>query len=103
MWGDQPPPLNCRVSGCVFPAAFFPWAKDMTGHASRLLVAVLVALSVSHAVAWDVARTPPMGWNSWDYWHCAVNATILMDSAKAFVNYGLAKVGCVSPPSFGSE
>jgi hypothetical protein len=40
---------------------------------------------------------PPRTFGSWDYWHCAVNATVLTDAAKAFVTYGLAKAGCVPP------
>jgi alpha-galactosidase len=58
-------------------------------------LALVAALAATGVGAWDVAATPPMGWNSWDYWHCEVNATILMDTAKAFVNLGLAKAGCV--------
>ena len=28
-----------------------------------------------------VAPTPPLGWSSWNYWGCNINATILMESA----------------------
>ena len=58
----------------------------------RLRTAMAVASVVVVATAWDVAHTPPMGWNSWNYWNCRVNATVLSDAAKAMVATGLSKV-----------
>ena len=32
-----------------------------------------------------LGRTPQMGWNSWNHFHCGINATILEQSADAMV------------------
>jgi alpha-galactosidase len=56
------------------------------------LVAVLTASRVAHATV-GVALTPPMGYNTWNYWSCSVNATILMEAADIFVSSGLAQAG----------
>jgi len=34
-----------------------------------------------------------MGWNSWNYWGCGVNATILMNTASQIITTGLKKAG----------
>ncbi len=60
---------------------------------SSLYKLALVLSLCTPSISWNVARTPPMGWNSWNYWHCAVNATILMDTATAMVDAGLARAG----------
>jgi len=43
--------------------------------------------------AWNVANTPPMGFNTWNLYGCSVDADILMGTATAMVSTGLAKVG----------
>jgi len=43
--------------------------------------------------AWDVARTPPMGFNTWNLYGCNVNADILMKTAKAINSSGLQAAG----------
>ncbi|EOY28333.1 hypothetical protein QUC31_012972 [Theobroma cacao] len=40
-----------------------------------------------------VSRTPPMGWNSWNHFHCDLNETIIRSTADALVSTGLAKLG----------
>ncbi|XP_030551033.1 alpha-galactosidase 1-like [Rhodamnia argentea] len=37
--------------------------------------------------------TPPMGWNSWNHFACAVNETIIRETADAMVSTGLSKLG----------
>jgi hypothetical protein len=62
----------------------------------RALVNVLVAAAALAGAARatvGVARTPPMGYNTWNYWHCGVNASVLMAAADAFVERGLAAAG----------
>src|SRR3954453_13059156 len=41
------------------------------------------------------ARTPPMGWNSWNAYRTEVDEAKVMGSAKALVSTGLAKLGYV--------
>ncbi len=40
-------------------------------------------------------RTPPMGFNSWDFFGCSVNATILINTAQAIVDTGLSAKGYI--------
>ena len=39
------------------------------------------------------ARTPQMGWNSWNKFGCNVNETLIQQTADAMVSTGLAKLG----------
>jgi alpha-galactosidase len=41
----------------------------------------------------SAARSPPMGWNSWDYFHCTVDESILLTTAKLLNSTGLAAAG----------
>lgn len=43
--------------------------------------------------AWGIAATPPLGFNSWDYFGCSVNETILQAAAKMMHSSGLAAAG----------
>lgn len=54
---------------------------------------IILAVLFSLASSWDVAKTPPMGWNSWNYFGCSVDAEILTSIAKAVVDIGLSDAG----------
>jgi len=42
----------------------------------------------------QTAKTPPMGWNSWNHYRCAgLNETVVKSTASAFISKGLSKVG----------
>ncbi|CAG8654174.1 6842_t:CDS:10 [Funneliformis caledonium] len=38
-------------------------------------------------------RTPPMGWNSWNKFHCNIDEKLIKDTADALIKHGLADVG----------
>ncbi|CAI0468543.1 unnamed protein product [Linum tenue] len=40
-----------------------------------------------------VARTPPMGWNSWNHFQCNVDEDMVKSTADALVSTGLAALG----------
>lgn len=40
-----------------------------------------------------LALTPPMGWNSWNFFHCDVNEMMIMEMADAMVSSGLKDAG----------
>ncbi|XP_073002570.1 alpha-galactosidase-like [Typha latifolia] len=40
-----------------------------------------------------LARTPQMGWNSWNHFHCTINEQLIRETADAMVYTGLAKLG----------
>ena len=59
-----------------------------------LLLYVVFCCAVS-TLALDngLGRTPQMGWNSWNHYHCGINEDIVKKTADAFVANGLDKVG----------
>lgn len=52
------------------------------------LVIAVLALELS-----DVARTPPMGWNSWNRFQCDINEEIIRRAAEAMVSSGMKDAG----------
>lgn len=40
-----------------------------------------------------LARTPPMGWNNWNAYGCAINESIVLENAKVIVSSGLRDIG----------
>ncbi|ESW12057.1 hypothetical protein PHAVU_008G081100 [Phaseolus vulgaris] len=40
-----------------------------------------------------LAKTPPMGWNSWNHFSCQINENIIKETADALVSTGLSKLG----------
>ena len=52
-------------------------------------LAVVLAPSVQ-ALENGVARTPPMGWNSWNTFGCNINETLIRQMADAMVSSGHA-------------
>ncbi|MDP4282259.1 MAG: glycoside hydrolase family 27 protein [Bacteroidota bacterium] len=41
----------------------------------------------------DLAKTPPMGWNSWNKFGCDINEKVIREMADAMVSYGLRDAG----------
>ena len=63
---------------------------------SSLLVFSLLALCAPSAVrALDngLARTPPMGWNSWNKFQCNVSESLIKETADAIVRSGMRDAG----------
>jgi alpha-galactosidase len=61
-----------------------------------LAIAVLLAgfsLSVVHSLNNGVGQTPAMGWNSWNFFRCDINETLIKEVADAIVSSGLRDVG----------
>ncbi|KAK6931790.1 Glycoside hydrolase, family 27 [Dillenia turbinata] len=40
-----------------------------------------------------LALTPPMGWNSWNFFKCNINETVIKETADALISTGLANLG----------
>jgi alpha-galactosidase len=62
---------------------------------ATLCVAIIASLSVSGAFALDngLARTPPMGWNSWNKFGCNVSEKLIKEMAEALVSSGMKDAG----------
>ncbi|MEU8156419.1 ricin-type beta-trefoil lectin domain protein [Micromonospora sp. NPDC048986] len=63
--------------------------------AGILLAGALVGLRAPTAQALDngVARTPPMGWNSWNSFGCNINEGLIRQTADAIVSSGMRDLG----------
>jgi alpha-galactosidase len=60
---------------------------------SCILSLLLLAASNAKALENGLARTPPMGWNSWNKFGCDVNETLIREMADAMVNTGMRNAG----------
>ncbi|MEU9739017.1 ricin-type beta-trefoil lectin domain protein [Micromonospora chersina] len=69
------------------------WAAGAA--AALLLAGTVTGLCPPAALALDngVARTPPMGWNSWNSFGCNINETLIRQSADAIVASGMRDAG----------
>ncbi|MEU7850779.1 ricin-type beta-trefoil lectin domain protein [Micromonospora parva] len=63
--------------------------------AGILLAGALIGLRAPTAQALDngVARTPPMGWNSWNSFGCNINEALIRQTADAIVSSGMRDLG----------
>ncbi len=62
-----------------------------------LAVAAVLIVGAVPAAAQDagLARTPPMGWNSWNHFACKVSDKVIRESADAIVANGMKDAGYV--------
>jgi len=56
-------------------------------------VAPAATRSASQHPLGDLAPTPPMGWNSWNSFHCDVSAALVEQTADAMVSSGMRDAG----------
>ena len=59
-----------------------------------LIFALLISVNLSAQKFQDLAQTPPMGWNSWNYFECDdINETVVKEVADAMVSSGMKDAG----------
>ena len=59
-----------------------------------VLVGLTVAVGTQNHPAWmEIARKPPMGWNSWNKFGCNVSETLIKEIADAMVSSGMKDAG----------
>src|SRR6201747_319279 len=64
--------------------------------AQRLLIALLLLLpTATFAQSKSIAATPPMGWNSWNYFAGRVTDKDIRDTADLLVSTGMRDAGYV--------
>jgi len=60
----------------------------------RVLLFILLICSVSYAQKFEgLAKTPPMGWNSWNKFACNVSEKLIRETADAMVASGMKDAG----------
>jgi len=69
--------------------------KAIIASSVLLLSGSLAVLGAPAAQALEngVARTPPMGWNTWNTFGCNINETLIRQMADAMVNSGMRDLG----------
>ncbi|RWA12489.1 hypothetical protein EKO27_g2621 [Xylaria grammica] len=57
--------------------------------------AFLISASTVSALRWadGTGKLPALGWNSWNAYHCDINETLILDAAKAMVEFGFKDAG----------
>jgi alpha-galactosidase len=58
-----------------------------------LIIAVTLSLSTTAQKFDQLAKTPPMGWNSWNKFQCDVRESLIMGIADAMVSSGMKDAG----------
>jgi alpha-galactosidase len=53
-----------------------------------LLFVLSTLVASASAINNGLSLTPAMGWNSWNYFECQVNETIVREIADAFISTG---------------
>lgn len=72
----------------------YPNQSDMRYFAILGGIVILFSfLPIHFALNNGVAKTPPMGWNSWNAYRCNVNETLIQAAADAIIKLGLDKLG----------
>lgn len=71
--------------------------KKLSAVTLILMAIVFTTLLALNAGAWDnsIAKTPPMGWSSWNVFHGDINETQIKQIADAMVSSGMKDAGYV--------
>src|SRR4051812_27671095 len=51
------------------------------------------AVQPVEALSNGIALTPPMGWNSWNKYHCNINETLIRGMVDSMVSTGMSAAG----------
>ena len=70
--------------------------RSLPGIIICLILLLLIQVGSLYAQKFDeLAKTPPMGWNSWNKFGCDINETTIKEVAEALVNSGLRDAGYI--------
>jgi alpha-galactosidase len=68
-------------------------ARSICFSAFPIVLTALLGASVTFAQQARVALTPPMGWNSWNHFHCGVSEDVVRAQARAMATNGMKAAG----------
>jgi hypothetical protein len=68
-------------------------ALSLMAMAMAMVMSLIGMVGMAVATANGVARRPPMGYNTWNAFHCGINETLVRDAADALVRLGLRDLG----------
>ncbi|KAJ5437849.1 Alpha-galactosidase [Penicillium daleae] len=57
------------------------------------VIALSLAIGLAAALENGLARTPQLGWNTWNSFGCSMNETVILDAAKLIVELGFKDLG----------
>ena len=78
------------ATAAAHPAALFHHCRNFGG----LLLGLALGLVISSRASTNgLALTPPMGWNSWNYFACNVSDSIIRSMADAMATNGMKAAG----------
>ncbi len=61
--------------------------------ASYVIIFIFLASGAAKAQGLGLARTPPMGWNSWNHFRCKVSDAVIRAQADAMASNGMKAAG----------
>jgi alpha-galactosidase len=67
--------------------------RRLTAALALVLALVMLPGPAAEALENGVARTPPMGWNSWNTFGCSINESLIRGMADAIVSSGMRDLG----------
>jgi alpha-galactosidase len=67
--------------------------RDLLGYLVAFATVLLCCSSAIMAQSSELAKTPPMGWNSWNHFACKVSDSIIRAQADAMVSNGMKAAG----------
>jgi len=59
----------------------------------KLLIFIVLLVGTCQGLNNGLALTPQMGWNSWNFYSCQVNESVIREAADAMVYSGLSQLG----------
>lgn len=60
---------------------------------TSIVLGLFLCVSAASCIDNGLGLTPPMGWNSWNHFACDINETVIYETAEAFIELGLDKLG----------
>ena len=81
------------AEACGISLPFAAVMRSFLRSIAVLVAVVLAAAGPASALENGLARTPPMGWNSWRHFGCNISEALIRQTADAMVASGMRDAG----------